>query len=122
MAVCRATKRNGEPCTLSVTEGDGYCWAHSPRNSEQRRLSASRAGRAKPSRDLASIKAQLQELADKVLTGEIDRGDAAVAGQLLNIKLRALEVERKWRETDELQAEIEELKEAQEEAAAAWRT
>jgi hypothetical protein len=46
-----------------------------------------------------------------------------VAGQLLNIKLRALEVERKWRETDQLQAEIDELKEAQEAtAAAAWQT
>jgi hypothetical protein len=56
-------------------------------------------------------KAQLQEMADNVLSGQQDRAAAAVAGQLLNIKLRAIEVERKVRETEELAREVEELRE-----------
>jgi hypothetical protein len=48
-------------------------------------------------------------MADKVLAGEQDRSAAAVAGQLLNIKLRAIEVERKVKETDELEERIEVL-------------
>jgi hypothetical protein len=30
MAVCRATKANGEPCTLSANGPQGLCWAHGP--------------------------------------------------------------------------------------------
>lgn len=51
-------------------------------------------------------------MADKVLAGKLERGAAAVAGQLLNIKLRALEIERKFKEADELEARMEALEEA----------
>ena len=40
---------------------------------------------------------------------EIPSGVAAVANQLINTRLRAVEVERKIRETDELEARLEEL-------------
>ncbi len=42
-------------------------------------------------------------MADRVLAGTLDRADAAVAGQLLNIKLLAPETERKWRDLTELE-------------------
>jgi hypothetical protein len=106
---CSATKRNGERCTLPANGPQGLCWAHDPKNAEKRRRGASRGGRGKGRRDLASVKAQLQEMADKVLLGEQDRSAAAVAGQLLNIKLRAIEVERKVKETEELEERIEAL-------------
>ena len=48
-------------------------------------------------------------MADAVLKGEQDRAAAAVAGQLLNIKLRAIEIERKIREAEELEARLEAL-------------
>jgi hypothetical protein len=54
-------------------------------------------------------------MADKVLSEELNRSAAAVAGQLLNIKLRAIEVERKVKETDELEERIEALERGQEE-------
>jgi len=38
-----------------------------------------------------------------VLVGNVERADASVAGQLLNIKLRALETERRWKELGELE-------------------
>jgi hypothetical protein len=70
---------------------------------------ASRAAKSKPSRELVGIKLQLQELTDDALAGKVERGVAAVCGQLLNVKLRAVEVERKIRETEEFEARLEVL-------------
>jgi len=53
------------------------------------------------------VKTQLQELTDRVLSGVVERADAAVCGQLLNVKLRALEQERRWREIEELEGRLE---------------
>jgi hypothetical protein len=105
----RATKRDGAPCTLPATGSSGLCWAHDPANAEKRRTMASRAARSKPSKELAGVKAQLQDLADKILAGRVARADAAVVGQLLNIKLRAVEIERKVRETEEFEERISAL-------------
>ncbi len=102
MPRCSATKRDGEPCRISVEPGVEFCWAHDPANREQRQRITSRAGKSKPSRELAGVKGQLQEMADRVLAGILDRANMAVAGQLLNIKVRALETKRKWRDLTEL--------------------
>jgi hypothetical protein len=108
---CPGIKRDGSRCTVSVEPPQTYCWWHDPANAEARQRAASkggkRAGRGRPQAELAGFKAQLQEMADNVLSGEQDRAAAAVAGQLLNIKLRAIEVERKVKETEELEARIE---------------
>jgi hypothetical protein len=51
-------------------------------------------------------------LADGVLDGSVDRADASVAGQLLNIVLRAVTVELQVREQLELVERMERLEEA----------
>jgi hypothetical protein len=107
MAACRATKANGEPCRAPATGPHGYCWAHDPANAEQRSKMASRAARSKPSRELIRLKAQLVDLTKDVLSGEIETGRAAVANQLINTRLRAIEVERKIREAEELEERLE---------------
>lgn len=61
-----------------------------------------------------SIKRQLRGLADNVLGGSVERADAAVAGQLLNILLRAVEVERKVKESEEFEERLEALERAAE--------
>jgi hypothetical protein len=99
MAVCRATKANGESCRAPATGPHGYCWAHDPANAEQR------------SRELAGLKAQLQDLTKDVLAGEIETGRAAVANQLINTLIRAIEQERKMRELGELAERLEALEE-----------
>ena len=109
---CRMIKANGERCRGAATGSDGYCWAHDPANAEQRRRTASRAGRSKPSREIQGIKTRLSDLADEVLEGKVDRGDAAVAGQLLNTVIRAVSVELKVREQAELVERFEELEAA----------
>ncbi len=70
---------------------------------------ASKAARSKPNRELRDIKAQLEDLTERVLTGDLETGLAAVANQLINTRLRAIEQERKIKETDELEARIEAL-------------
>lgn len=87
---------------------------HDPANAEKRRRSASKAARSKPSRELRTIKAKLSDLTDQVLAGEVETGRAAVANQLINTRLRAVELERKIREAEELEARIEELERAAE--------
>ena len=108
MAVCRATKANGEACVLSANGPQGLCWAHDPANREKRRRMASKAARSKkPSRELAGLKAQLQDLTKDVLAGDLETGRAAVANQLINTRLRAIEVERRVKEAEELEERLE---------------
>jgi hypothetical protein len=111
MAVCRATKANGEPCTLPANGPQGFCWAHDPANREKRQRMASKAARSKPNRELAGIKELLVELMERVLSGELQTGPAAVANQLVNTRLRAIEQERKLRELEELETRLESLEE-----------
>jgi hypothetical protein len=110
---CTATKRNGEPCTLPSTGSSGLCWAHDPANAGRRRRGQSRGGKNKPSRELASLKTQLVDLTQDVIAGELETGRAAVANQLINTRLRAIELERKIREQDEILERLEALEAAQ---------
>jgi len=105
-----------------VRPGNDYCPAHDPNRQEARRRAASKAGKSKPGRELADIKDLCQDLADRVLRGELETGRAAVANQLTNTRLRALEVERKIRETEEPEERIERLeRDAQEPATTSRR-
>ncbi len=114
MGICRATKASGDPCKAPATGPHGYCWAHDPANAEQRSRMASKAARSKPSRELVGLKTQLQDLTRDVLSGELPTGRAAVANQLINTRLRAIELERKIREQDEIIERLEALEEQQE--------
>ena len=104
--VCARVTRDGNRCTVGVPSGVQWCYNHDPSRSEERKRAASRAGKSRSSRELISIKQQLQNLTNDVLEGRTDRADGAVAGQLLNTLLRCLEVERKWRELGEVEARL----------------
>ena len=106
---CSGITRSGTRCERSVEGPNGMCWLHDPTRSEERRRAASRAGKAKPNREIADIKARLSDLAEDVLAGEVDRANAAVAGQLLNTYIRAVSVELKVREQQELIERLVEL-------------
>ena len=109
MVRCTGVKRDGGRCRVIVKGSQNYCYQHDPKRAEERRRNASRAARAKPSRELLGIK---QRLSDAVLTGEVDRGGAAGASQILNVYLRAVSVELKVREQLELTERLEALEEA----------
>ncbi len=110
---CLGTKRDNSPCTVTVEPPQTRCWWHAPENAEVRRHAASkggkRAGRGRPQAETNAIKAQLEDLTERVLAGDLPTGPAAVANQLINTRLRAVELERKVRETDELEARLEAL-------------
>jgi hypothetical protein len=115
MARCSGTKANGDPCRLAALEPQDVCWAHAPENAEKRKRAASkggkRGGRGRPRAELAAIKRRLSVLVDDVLDGTQNRANAAVAGQLFNTLLRAVAVELKVREVDEMEARMGELEE-----------
>jgi hypothetical protein len=112
--VCPGIKRSGGRCTVGVGPGETWCYNHDPARAEERKRAASRAGKSKPSREIVGIKALLSDLTERVLSGEVETGRAAVANQLVNTRLRAVEIERKIRESDEMEARIEELERAAE--------
>jgi hypothetical protein len=109
VAQCTANKRNGERCTLPVVGKQGVCWAHDPDNAEQRRRRASRGGRGKAGREIRDLKKQLEDLASDVLEGRVERGDAIVVNQILNTRARLIDLERKVRETEEIEERLEAL-------------
>jgi hypothetical protein len=110
--VCTATKRNGEPCTLPPTGSSGLCWAHDPKNAVRRRRGQSRGGKSKPGRELLDVKRRLSALADDVLEGNVDKGAAGVVSQVLNGYLRAIGMELKVKEVEELEVRLQELEAA----------
>ena len=109
---CTAVKRNGEPCTLPANGPQGLCWAHDPANAEKRRRGASRGGKGKANGDIRDLKRRISEVIDAVLEGSQDRGRAAVAIQGFNALKGVLELERRVKETDELEARIVALERA----------
>jgi hypothetical protein len=111
-SICLATKRDGSPCTLPSNGSTGLCWAHDPANAERRRRGQSRGGKSKPTKELIDIKRRLSDLANDVLEGRVERGDGAVVSQILNVYLRAISVEMKVREQQELTERLESLEEA----------
>lgn len=107
---CPAIKRNGERCRGVVTSPDGWCWSHDPSNSNQRQRTASKAGKsAKATADINEIKRRLKELYGDTLSGKTESKVAAVANQIQNTLLRALEVERRIKEEAELEERLDEL-------------
>jgi hypothetical protein len=113
MSSCPGIKRDGTRCTVTVEPPKTHCWWHDPAYAEQRKRAASkggkRAGRGRPVSELSEIKALLVTLTEEVLDLKRSSGVAAIANQLINTRLRAIEVERKIRETDELEERIESL-------------
>jgi len=51
----------------------------------------------------------LEDLTEQVITGALEPYPASVTGQLVGVRLRLLEYERKLKETQELEVRLEEL-------------
>jgi hypothetical protein len=105
---CAAITRAGERCKLEATNGS-YCWSHAPETAQARKQRGRRGGKARGAGELSEIKRAIRETVDGVLDGCIERGIGAVAFQGFNTLLKSLEVERKIREQEELEARLEEL-------------
>ncbi len=113
MAKCAGIKRDGGRCRGVAVDGSGLCYMHDPGRAEDRRRAASkggrRGGRGRPTAELGRLKGRFEELADKVLAGEIERADGAVAGQLLSGARACVRDGLAAKEQEELVARMEDL-------------
>jgi hypothetical protein len=113
LARCSGIKRDGGRCEGVAIVASDYCYQHDPDRAEERRRNAAkggkRGGRGRPSVELARLQARFEELAEKVLSGEVERSVGAVAGQLLNGARACLRDSLAAREQEELVARLEEL-------------
>jgi hypothetical protein len=109
MARCQGIKRDGGRCTASVPEGSQWCFNHDPAHAGERKRNAATAGKSRPNREILDIKVLLGDLTERVLEGDLPTSVAAVANQLINTRLRAIETERRVKETEELEERIERI-------------
>jgi hypothetical protein len=116
MPRCGASKLDGTPCDRIVGPSQRYCYAHDPARAEERRRAAAKAGRSRANPEIREIKGHLKALYEAVLEGSVERQAAAVAGQVANAWLRALELDRRFREQDNLEQRLDELEALLEEA------
>jgi hypothetical protein len=116
LAKCSGITQAGTACKGIPIDGSQWCYVHHPDHAEERRRHGSRGGkrggRGRPQAEIPAIKALLEDLTEQILSGELPTGPAAIANQLINTRLRAVELERKIRETDGLEARIEALERA----------
>jgi hypothetical protein len=121
LAKCSGITQAGTACKGIPIEGSDYCYVHHPDHAEERRRHGSRGGkrggRGRPSAELARLQARFEDLAEKVLSGEIERRIGAVAGQLLNGARACVRDALAAREQEELVARLEELEAALERTA-----
>lgn len=116
MNQCSYTKPNGERCRLAANGPDGVCWHHDPKNSGERRRTASRGGRGRVNTKARAVKKLMDDLTAQVLAGDVEPSVSHAVVALQNIKLRAIEVDRRLEEFDvrerleAYRAEVEELK------------
>ena len=125
MSRCTAIKASGDRCKGRATLGSEWCWNHNPDHADERRRHGARGGkrggRGRPSVELARLQGRFEELAEKVLEGEIERGVGAVAGQLLNGARACVRDGLAAREQEELIGRMEALEQALEQRQAQRR-
>ena len=107
MRQCAAIKPDGARCERIVTSEQEYCYSHDPARKAERKRNAARGGKVKASGEIPELKAQLRKLASDVLSGEVDRGAAAVVNQILNTRARLIELERKIKEQEMVEERLE---------------
>jgi hypothetical protein len=113
MSLCSGIKADGGRCKAQAISNSGWCFNHHPDYEERRRRRGSkggkRGGRGRPSAELTRLQARFEDLAEKVLSGEVERGIGAVAGQLLNGARACIRDAMAAREQEEILARLEEL-------------
>jgi hypothetical protein len=120
MNQCAGTKRSGEGCSVTVEEGQAYCWWHSPAYSEERRRAASKGGKAKANPLTRELHRQLETLALDVASGDLPAYRGAVVVQVLNCRIRLIETERRIQEQTDLLERLEQLEHSRAGGAGRW--
>ena len=118
---CTAIKKDGFRCEKDAEPGKDRCWSHDPANEEERKRIASRGGRASTAvlaerrgpaaQEIRELKDELRALARNVKEGEVPPPVGTALNQIYNTLLRAMDQERRTKETGELEARLAALEE-----------
>jgi hypothetical protein len=118
---CTAIKKDGSRCAKEVEPGEDMCWSHNPANEEERRRISSRGGKASTAvlaerrgpaaQEIRDLKDELRTLARNVKEGEVPPPVGTALNQIYNTLLRAMDQERRTRETGELEERLAALEE-----------
>jgi hypothetical protein len=106
---CVATTQYGRPCQNPAQPSKTVCWSHDPENASQRVRNARAGGRAAhspTSLEIGELKGELKALIREVKDGKVAPGVAAVITQLANTIIRAIEQDRRVRETEEIEERL----------------
>ncbi len=113
MSLCSGIRADSGRCRAQAMRDSAYCLNHDPDKADARRRRASkggkRGGRGRPTAELSRLRDRFEELADKVLAGEVERADGSVAGQLLNGARACVRDGLAAKEQEELIARLEAL-------------
>jgi hypothetical protein len=116
MRTCSGIRVDGGRCQAQAMRDSEYCINHDPTRAEENRKRGSkggkRGGRGRASAELKRLQHRFEELADQVLEGEIERGSAAIAGQLLGGARACIRDALAAREQEELIERLERLEQA----------
>jgi hypothetical protein len=118
---CTAIKKDGSRCSKDAEPGKDRCWSHDPANEQERRRIASRGGRASTAvlaerrgpaaEEIRELKDELRTLARNVKEGEVPPPVGTALNQIYNTLLRAMDQERRTRESGELEERLAALEE-----------
>src|ERR671910_2343035 len=111
MPRCSHTYADSSQCKRIVNAEQGYCYSHDPARASERQRNAARGGKAKASGEIGRVKSRLQALADMVEEGQMDRADAAVISQIWGTYIRAVGMDIRVKEFEEMAREVEDLRE-----------
>ena len=106
---CGFTKPNDQQCGVMVSNYGDLCFWHDQAQRERMLAVSSKGGKSQGSAEIREIKKQLQDVADKVLSGELDRAIGGTVAHILQVKLRAVEVERRVIKLEALEEELRSL-------------
>jgi hypothetical protein len=116
MALCSGIRADSGRCQAQAISGSEWCFNHHPEFEQARRRRASkggrRGGRGRPVAELARLQRRFEELAEGVLSGEVDRAKGIAAGQLLNGARACVQDGLSAREQEELVERLESLERA----------
>ena len=105
---CRSTTQYGRPCQKPAQPGRDVCSSHDESNVEQRRRNA-RAGWVAAHSPATMEIGELKALARDVKEGRVTPAMGTVLDRSYNTIIRAVEQERKVRETEELEERLASL-------------
>jgi hypothetical protein len=124
MAKCAGITQAGTACKGIPIDGSGYCYVHHPNYAEERKRHGAKGGRiggrGRPQNEIQRISARIEQIAEGVLSGAIDKGRGQISGQLLSYVLNGLKIGLAAREQEEIVARLEMLEQEKSRRASTW--